>query len=222
MYQNKSVKKVWIFWKRQRASDRSITYPLSVELFDGFFNHFPIDVPVKNVSSRWLSRTRIHVVDNVVEDLASAICRQTWLNISLVMVLPRKLDTYCNILNATYPFSLSLSLSLSLIPTHSLSCPYTLSLSPTLSPSHTYTLSVFLSLSLSLSLSHSYTNRLFFSLSPLSLSQWCCCNAVKRRLRPLYLSPSFGPPTCGVAFSILFSVFFLSFSLFFIAKQFCT
>ena len=128
------------------------------------------------------------------------------------MVLPRKLDTYCNILNATYPFSLSL-----LYP-HTLSHAHTLSLSlplfHLLIPTH--------SLSFSLSLSHSYTNRLFFSLSPLSLSQWCCCNAVKRRLRPLYLSPSFGPPTCGVAFSILFSVFFLSFSLFFIAKQFCT
>ena len=120
------------------------------------------------------------------------------------MVLPRKLDTYCNILNATYPFSLSLLYPHTLSHAHTLS----LSLSPTLSPSHTYTLSVFLSLS------PSYTNRLFFSLSPLSLSQWCCCNAVKRRLRPLYLSPSFGPPTCGVAFSILFSVFFLSFSLF--------
>ena len=132
------------------------------------------------------------------------------------MVLPRKLDTYCNILNATYPFSLSL-----LYP-HTLSHAHTLSLSLSLSHSFTFSYLHTLCLSLSLSLSHSYTNRLFFSLSPLSLSQWCCCNAVKRRLRPLYLSPSFGPPTCGVAFSILFSVFFLSFSLFFIAKQFCT
>ena len=131
------------------------------------------------------------------------------------MVLPRKLDTYCNILNATYPFSLSLLYPHTLSHAHTLS----LSLSPTLSPSHTYTLSLSLSLSLIPTLTDCFS---LSPLSPLSLSQWCCCNAVKRRLRPLYLSPSFGPPTCGVAFSILFSVFFLSFSLFFIAKQFCT